>query len=880
MKLRPYQIEAVNAIEAEWAKGNRKTLLVLPTGTGKTICFCKLAENQVRQGEKVLILAHRGELLDQAADKLSRATGLGCSVEKADSSCFGEWFQIVVGSVQTMMRPQRLAQFDPDYFGAVIVDEAHHSISESYQRILTHFSGANVLGVTATPDRGDMRELGEYFDSLAYEYTLPRAIKEGYLCKIKALTIPLQLDLRGVPQQSGDFALGAVGNALDPYLHQIADEMIEHCRGRRTLVFLPLIATSQKFQRILLSKGIEAGEVNGQSPDRAEKLADFASGRYDVLCNSMLLTEGYDLPAIDCVVCLRPTKIRSLYCLDTQTEILTATGWRKDVSAGEMVAAFDPETEEIRYVPALGTIRRLVGGDEYFISLKAQSADIRITNNHRMLYDHKRRTGWKWKTAEQLAALRDTSYIPVAGEFKSKGVPLSDDELRFIGWVMTDGTINKANGAITITQGKHQPWCENIQACIDGCGFKYGKFERKRTGITFNETSDSIVWTISRGRPRGRDKHLRGWGSLAPWLSKDFALPLMDVTSDQFAVLLEAIHEGDGAKQQSQSWTRRSYHIGTGNKTFADRLQICAALRGYRANVSTYTKCSALSKNLFYTVHLKKQKWSRVGGNQGDRPSWVIEQHAKEECWCVETSLGTLVTRRNGKVAIVGNCQLIGRGTRIHPGKDHLLLLDFLWLSDRHELCRPAHLIAVDKDVADKMTDEINAAGVPLDLEATEQKAAGDCIEEREQRLADRLREMRNRKRKLVDPLQFEMSIAAEDLANYVPAFGWEAKQPSEAQRQKLEQLGIFPDEIDAGKAEKIIERLQQRRADGLTTPKQIRFLESKGFQHVGTWEFDTARKLIDRIAGNNWRVPNGLDPQAYRPKAKPRQVELEEVPF
>ena len=246
MELRPYQVAAKEAIQNEWAKVDR-TLLVLPTGTGKTIVFSKLAEDCVRDGNRVLILAHRGELLDQAADKMAKATGLGCAVEKAESSCLDSWFRVVVGSVQTLMRESRLQRFPVDYFNNIIVDEAHHCLSDSYQRVLSYFDQAKVLGVTATPDRGDMRNLGQYFESLAYEYTLPKAIRDGYLCKIKAQTIPLKLDLSGVGTQAGDYKAGDLGNALDPYLHQIADEMVKYCQGRKTVVFLPLIKTSQKF---------------------------------------------------------------------------------------------------------------------------------------------------------------------------------------------------------------------------------------------------------------------------------------------------------------------------------------------------------------------------------------------------------------------------------------------------------------------------------------------------------------------------------------------------------------------------------------------------------------------------------------------------------
>ena len=312
MQLRPYQEEAFGHVFTEWDGGHKKTLVVMPTGTGKTIVFAKIVEECVRRGYRVLIMAHRGELLDQAADKIFKATGLRSSVEKAERSCLGEWFRVVVGSVQTLMHERRLKQFPEDYFDVIIVDEAHHCVSPSYQTVLQYFGGSKVLGVTATPDRADMKNLGSYFESLAYEYTMPEAIRSGYLVPIKALTVPLKIDISMVGISAGDFKVGDIGTALDPYLYQIADEMEKYCMDRKTIVFLPLIATSQKFMAILNEHGFVAAEVNGNSEDRAQILQDFEDGKYNVLCNSMLLTEGYDCPAVDCIIVLRPTKSRPL----------------------------------------------------------------------------------------------------------------------------------------------------------------------------------------------------------------------------------------------------------------------------------------------------------------------------------------------------------------------------------------------------------------------------------------------------------------------------------------------------------------------------------------------------------------------------------------
>lgn len=299
VKLRPYQVEAIEQINSHWEDWQRE-LLVLPTGCGKTVVFNTVA-NQ-RPG-RTLILAHRDELIEQARDKYFAMFGEKPGKIKADEN---EIRRITVGSVQTMCRRSYHGMFD-----TVIIDEAHHAISDSYQRILKQLPDAKVLGVTATPDRGDKKSLARYFDGIAYEYRLRTAVKEGYLCKINAKTIPLQIDMSKVKVRVGDFALDSIAENLEPYLPQIAKAIQIEASARKTVVFCPLVAIAKELAEMIPG----AREVNGNSPDRKEILEWFDSaGPGAVLCNAMLLTEGWDCPSCDCVVVLRPTKIRSLYC--------------------------------------------------------------------------------------------------------------------------------------------------------------------------------------------------------------------------------------------------------------------------------------------------------------------------------------------------------------------------------------------------------------------------------------------------------------------------------------------------------------------------------------------------------------------------------------
>lgn len=529
MNLRPYQSEARLAIEREWADGRRRTLLVLPTGCGKTVVFAAVAQDEVRSGGNVLILAHREELLEQAAAKLEAFAGLGCAVEKADQTSENTPYRVTVGSVQSMTSEKRLARFADNHYTTIVVDEAHHACADSYKRVLEHFPNAKILGVTATPDRADRKNLGRVFDSVAYEYSLIGAINDGYLSPIRALTLPLNINLENVKVTAGDYSADDLGNALDPYLAAIADHIAEIGKERKTVVFLPLVSTSQQFCEMLKARGMNALEVNGNTQNRKEVLARFdAAGKGSVICNSMLLTEGWDCPSVDCIVVLRPTKSRALYS------------------------------------------------------------------------------------------------------------------------------------------------------------------------------------------------------------------------------------------------------------------------------------------------------------------------------------------------------QMVGRGTRLADNKNELLLLDFLWMTGKHSLCRPAHLVAQSDEVAAKMTERINTAGGATDINEALELANKDVKAERERKLADELKAARRSKSRLVDPLQYEYSINSADLMNYIPTMAWEMAPASEKQLAMLEGRGIDGSKVTcAGQASLIIDKLVKRQKANLATPKQIRLLENKGFLNVGEWRKDEASAIVGKLAKMHWnasRLRLGCKPHEYVP--------------
>lgn len=527
MELRDYQIAAKKAIFEEW-KDKNSTLLVLPTGCGKTIVFGSIARDRARDG-RVLILAHREELLTQASDKIHKISGMNCAVEKAEQTCLGSDEPITVGSVQTLQTEKRLSRFPHDYFKTVIIDEAHHALAPSYRNVLAHFDSAKMLGVTATPDRGDMKDLSEIFESCAYEYSLRDAVKQGYLAPIRVQTMPLNIDFTSVKVSMGDFQVNDIGHALEPYLEDIADEMAKVCKDKHTVVFLPLVSIAQEFRDILNRKGFRAAEVNGQSKNRDEILQEFEEGKFNVLCNAMLLTEGWDCPIVDCIVVLRPTKIRSLYC------------------------------------------------------------------------------------------------------------------------------------------------------------------------------------------------------------------------------------------------------------------------------------------------------------------------------------------------------QMIGRGTRLHEGKDHLLILDFLWMTGKHNLVRPADIVCKKQEIAQKVTEKLED-GFEADLFAVEEQTERDAVQERKDALARELEEAAKQRakkqKKLIDPLEYSLSIDMDDMIDYVPTFGWEAMPATDKQIAAIENFGLDPTGLCKGQASRIISRLMERIDEQMSTPRQIKTLNRFGFQNVQNWTKDEASKIIASLSAAGWKPWQAhIDPAFYQPK-------------
>lgn len=328
LTLRDYQEEALARIDAAEQRGIRRQLGVAATGLGKTIIFCSLAE---RRGGRTLILAHRDELITQAVDKVRSVWPTAdVGVVKAERNERNN--DVVVASVQTLARTRRLAEFvgasgsslfGPNLFDLVVVDEAHHTAADSYRRILDALragqdDGPLLLGVTATPDRGDGKGLDDLFDEITFTYDLLWGIRSGYLCDLRGLRVRLdRFNSTELKVRRGDYDQGEAGRMLEdadaPAM--IARSWLEHAAGRRTLVFTPTVALAEATAAEFVGLGVRASWVAGETPleERRALLARFSRGEIDVLANCAVLTEGFDEPRVDCVVVARPTRSRALY---------------------------------------------------------------------------------------------------------------------------------------------------------------------------------------------------------------------------------------------------------------------------------------------------------------------------------------------------------------------------------------------------------------------------------------------------------------------------------------------------------------------------------------------------------------------------------------
>jgi superfamily II DNA or RNA helicase len=317
LQLFPYQREAVDAILAAHASGTRRPAIAAATGAGKTIMFSQVINES---NERSLVIAHRKELIDQAAQKV------GYMIDPADVGVVmadrnQADYPIVIASIQTIQSPARLRQLGQ--FGLVVVDEAHHAAAPIYVETLRQLGvGAGLptkaLGVSATWDRADKLGFEHVFDEIVFEVGIEQLIASGHLSDVRALSIETHLSMSGIPGNgAGDFNTEALSRRIvdSDYADTLANAVREHASDRTCLVFAPNVRTAELFAETLNGVDVPASWVSGDTPklEREQAIADLRAGRLQAIVNCAVFTEGTDIPIVDCIVMGRPTKSRALY---------------------------------------------------------------------------------------------------------------------------------------------------------------------------------------------------------------------------------------------------------------------------------------------------------------------------------------------------------------------------------------------------------------------------------------------------------------------------------------------------------------------------------------------------------------------------------------
>jgi superfamily II DNA or RNA helicase len=313
--LRDYQTEVIGKIKAEVDAGKRRLVLVAPTGSGKTIIACSGIAEAVAAGKRVLVLVHRRELIEQMSAKLF-AAGMDCGIIAAGfPSRYGE--RVQVASIATLhARAVRTSRIDLPPADLVVVDEAHHCRAPTYRQLIDAYPEAVIIGMTATPCRGDGRGLGNIFESIVECPFVAELISAGFLVGTRVYA-PTRPDLKGVKVQAGDYAQGQLENRMDDA--QLTGGIVEHwlklAGGRSTILYAAGVGHSLHLRDEFRKAGVLAEHIDGSTPveERDAILGRLAAGTVEVVTNCMVLTEGFDCPVVGCIVLARPTKHHGLF---------------------------------------------------------------------------------------------------------------------------------------------------------------------------------------------------------------------------------------------------------------------------------------------------------------------------------------------------------------------------------------------------------------------------------------------------------------------------------------------------------------------------------------------------------------------------------------
>ncbi len=713
MNLRPYQQEDMIKCQRDIMAGKNRNLIVWATGLGKTVLMAHIV-GRLRK-KRALIIVNREELVWQTVDKIKASyPELNVSVEKAEHRSTPD-SEVVVASIQTIgsvreepdgtpIFSDRLKTLSPQEFDIVIVDECHRASADSFRNVLKYFGvylsndkyndpSKILFGLTATPNRSDNKGLDEFFNHITSIRDIRWGIQNKYLTDIEAYRVETTVDISDVKITAGDFNHGQLEKKINtPARNElVVKKYLEVTGGKKALFFTLDIQHAEDLAAELRNQGVKAMAVSSRTPmqKRKEIFDMHKSGELTALTGA------------------------TIFCLDEKTQILTSDGWRgiDTISADDRIANWWDDWS-VTFDRPLEIFKRQQYPGEKIMQLSSPRRDIRVTEDHTMIALKPIGSGhsvFAGRTKTIKAKAKDLNdigrvYIPTCGNaepayfdqdsfkpdstdrkrfisytsslLRKKGYGFNDsiteserrynrkiglrkkapneltnEECMFIGfWLGDGGKYNLQTGGIEFKiaqslRNEHNIiWFDHI---INRMGVNYIKRTKKPTATAKRTDFEFVEWSFPRGTGGGCQER-EGLYSIEDYLNKDGSNLLWGLSKEQFDSLLYGLWRADG-NHKKNSETGRTFHVYSANLSLLDILQAIASVRGWQANIHHRTKKT--------TTHTLSLSTDRCFGYNSGGNNLKESDATHERVWCVKSTSGFIITRRNGKVAVLGNCE-------------------------------------------------------------------------------------------------------------------------------------------------------------------------------------------------------------------------------
>lgn len=695
-KLRPRQEEAVEKI-VDFITNSKSNhgIFVYPTGFGKSLIISTLA--QKFPDRYFINVTSSKELVAQNYEKYI-SYGFEASICSASLNSKNV-SHVTFATIGTLVK---FSEFFKDKKVVIVYDEAHTASTKGSQidNFLKQLKDYILVGVTATPFRlansmnGAIlkmmnRDRDCIYKSINDVVQISEVVEQGYWSK-------LVYDIKDVDETS--LELNTTGSdytdkSIEKFkeVNNINNRVIDEINnliseGRKSiLVSVPFISDAVEISNKI--KGSKALFSGMNSNERDEIIKDFKSLRLNVIIQVKILTIGFDHPQLDAIVMAKPSNSLTFFyqlCIDKETEVLTKNGFKtfNQITYNDILYGYDMITGEVKENKLLNIINRPQYDFEKIMSFSNNRIDFRVSSEHDMIFKS-RTKNYKKLPAREMLEHKTQMYVPVSGIEKSKGSNLEDKYLEFLGWFLSDGHHNKKNNRITISQSSTSTYINELRELLIKCNFSFKEYNIKRIK---EEYAHGINFIIPK---KSKDVNKTGWDILEKYIDKKLNSHYEDFTKQELSILLKGLIKGDGCNKGKYEWKVSSHLICTGiDEEFTDNLQSLLVRRGFYCKKtkkeSTYNEIFNKNPKHYFLLTIKDTEYVSIPGyNDKDgsisnkkpykRSRIIVEKTTNENLWCVETEMGSIITRRKGKVMIMGNC---GRGVRTHQNKKDCKIVD------------------------------------------------------------------------------------------------------------------------------------------------------------------------------------------------------------